>query len=246
MEEPVFSRIFFLFTTRVTADREKPVALGLMSAPRRRMSSAERRSQLIEVSRAIFAEKGVEGATVEEIAAAAKVSKPVIYEHFGGKEGLYAVVVDREMAALLTLITSSLTTGRPRARAEQAAIAFLTYIETRSDGFQILVRDSTVGAQSGSFATLISDIASEVENIFVAEFAARGFDPKMAPMYSQMLVGMVALTGQWWLDTRWPSRDVVAAHLVNLAWNGLSSLESKPEMSSSKKLNKDKKVTKKK
>ena len=246
MEEPVFSRIFFLFTTRVTADREKPVALGLMSAPRRRMSSAERRSQLIEVSRAIFAEKGVEGATVEEIAAAAKVSKPVIYEHFGGKEGLYAVVVDREMAALLNLITSSLTTGRPRARAEQAAIAFLTYIETRSDGFQILVRDSTVGAQSGSFATLISDIASEVENIFVAEFAARGFDPKMAPMYSQMLVGMVALTGQWWLDTRWPSRDVVAAHLVNLAWNGLSSLESKPEMSSSKKLKKEKKVTKKK
>ncbi len=246
MEEPIFSRIFFLFTTRVTADREKPVALGLMSAPRRRMSSAERRSQLIEVSRAIFAEKGVEGATVEEIAAAAKVSKPVIYEHFGGKEGLYAVVVDREMAALLNLITSSLTTGRPRARAEQAAIAFLTYIETRSDGFQILVRDSTVGAQSGSFATLISDIASQVENIFVAEFAARGFDPKMAPMYSQMLVGMVALTGQWWLDTRWPSRDVVAAHLVNLAWNGLSSLESKPEMSSSKKLNKDKKVTKKK
>ena len=187
-----------------------------------------------------------EGATVEEIAAAAKVSKPVIYEHFGGKEGLYAVVVDREMAALLNLITSSLTTGRPRARAEQAAIAFLTYIETRSDGFQILVRDSTVGAQSGSFATLISDIASQVENIFVAEFAARGFDPKMAPMYSQMLVGMVALTGQWWLDTRWPSRDVVAAHLVNLAWNGLSSLESKPEMSSSKKLKKEKKVTKKK
>jgi hypothetical protein len=61
-----------------------------------------------------------------------------------------------------------------------------------------------------------------------------------------MLVGMVALTGQWWLDTRWPSRDVVAAHLVNLAWNGLSSLESKPEMSSSKKLKKEKKVTKKK
>ncbi len=246
MEEPVFSRIFFLITTRVIAYRLKPVALGLMSAPRRRMSSAERRSQLIEVSRAIFAEKGVEGATVEEIAAAAKVSKPVIYEHFGGKEGLYAVVVDREMAALLSLITSSLTTGRPRARAEQAAIAFLTYIETRSDGFQILVRDSTVGAQSGSFATLISDIASQVEDIFVAEFAARGFDPKMAPMYSQMLVGMVALTGQWWLDTRWPTRDVVAAHLVNLAWNGLSSLESKPKMSSESKPIKDKKVAKKK
>jgi hypothetical protein len=47
-----------------------------------------------------------------------------------------------------------------------------------------------------------------------------------------MLVGMVALTGQWWLDSRWPSRDVVAAHIVNLAWNGLSSLESRPQMAS--------------
>ena len=168
MEEPVFSRIFFLFTTRVTADREKPVALGLMSAPRRRMSSTERRSQLIEVSRAIFAEKGVEGATVEEIAAAAKVSKPVIYEHFGGKEGLYAVVVDREMAALLNLITSSLTTGRPRARAEQAAIAFLTYIETRSDGFQILVRDSTVGAQHEAVTSHLPEIAPKAHPVLQA------------------------------------------------------------------------------
>jgi hypothetical protein len=47
-------------------------------------------------------------------------------------------------------------------------------------------------------------------------------------MYAQMLVGMVALTGQWWLDVRKPKRDEVAAHLVNLAWNGLASLESKP------------------
>jgi hypothetical protein len=54
------------------------------------------------------------------------------------------------------------------------------------------------------------------------------------------------LTGQWWLDTRWPSRDVVAAHLVNLAWNGLSSLESKPEMSSASKSSKSKKDVKKK
>ena len=47
-------------------------------------------------------------------------------------------------------------------------------------------------------------------------------------MYSQMLVGMVALTGQWWLDVRRPSKAEVAAHMVNLAWNGLSGLEPKP------------------
>ena len=49
-------------------------------------------------------------------------------------------------------------------------------------------------------------------------------------MYSQMLVGMIALTGQWWLDARKPKKSEVAAHLVNLAWNGLSHLDPKPRL----------------
>jgi AcrR family transcriptional regulator len=130
------------------------------------MTSAQRRAQLIEVGLALFAEKGIEGTSVEEIAASAGVSKPLIYEHFGGKEGLYAVVVDREMRALLQLISESLLQGSPRVKAENAALAFLTYIETRSDGFRILVLNSPVGGQSGSFATLLSEAASQVEHIF--------------------------------------------------------------------------------
>jgi len=69
-----------------------------------------------------------------------------------------------------------------------------------------------------------------VEHILGGEFKARGFDPKLAGLYSQALVGMVALTGQWWLDVRKPKRDEVAAHLVNLAWNGLSHLETRPHL----------------
>ncbi|GAA3112170.1 hypothetical protein GCM10020001_033640 [Nonomuraea salmonea] len=49
-------------------------------------------------------------------------------------------------------------------------------------------------------------------------------------MYAQMLVGMVALTGQWWLDVRKPGREEVAAHLVNLAWNGLTALDANPSL----------------
>jgi hypothetical protein len=49
-------------------------------------------------------------------------------------------------------------------------------------------------------------------------------------MYAQMLVGMVALTGQWWLEERKPKREEVAAHLVNLGWNGLAHLEQKPKL----------------
>ena len=60
-----------------------------------RMTGRERREQLLDVARALFAEKGYDAVSVEEIAHRANISKPVVYEHFGGKEGIYAVVVDQ-------------------------------------------------------------------------------------------------------------------------------------------------------
>ncbi len=197
-----------------------------------RMTGKERREQLLDVGRSLFAERGFEGTSVEEIAARAGVSKPVVYEHFGGKEGLYAVVVDREVQRLLDAFTNALSADSPKALLEQATLALLTYVEDQADGFRILVRESPVplSGSGGGFATIISDIASQVEYILAREFKSRGFETKLAGLYSQALVGMVALTGQWWLETRKPKRDEVAAHLVNLAWNGLSRLEAKPRL----------------
>jgi len=196
------------------------------------MTGKQRREQLLDVGRHLFAEKGFEGTSVEEIAATAEVSKPVVYEHFGGKEGLYAVVVDREIQQLLDAITGALSTQEhPRKMLEHAALALLEYIESSTDGFRILVRDSPVAQSTGTFASLISDVASQVEHILADEFKARGLEAKAAPLYAQMLVGMVALTGQFWLDHRKPKKADVAAHLVNLAWNGLSGLERRPTLS---------------
>ncbi|MDX2647395.1 TetR/AcrR family transcriptional regulator [Streptomyces sp. PA03-1a] len=199
-------------------------------ARRVRMTGKERREQLLDVGRTLFAERGFEGTSVEEIAHKAGVSKPVVYEHFGGKEGLYAVVVDREMRCLLDMVTGALTGGHPRELLEQAAFALLDYIEQYTDGFRILVRDSPVAQSTGTFASLISDIATQVEDILGMEFKQRGFDAKLAPLYAQALVGMVALTGQWWLDAQKPKKAEVAAHLVNLSWNGLSGLEPRPRL----------------
>jgi AcrR family transcriptional regulator len=215
----------------MTTSREARAPTGRpRPATRARMTGKQRREQLLDVGRKLFAEKGFEGTSVEEIAATAQVSKPVVYEHFGGKEGLYAVVVDREIQSLLDAISRSLQTGaHPRLLLEQAAIALLDYIESSTDGFRILVRDSPM-AQSTGFASLISDVANQVEHLLGAEFKARGLEPKTAPLYAQMLVGMVALTGQHWLDARKPKKAEVAAHLVNLAWNGLSGLEPRPRL----------------
>ena len=194
------------------------------------MSATQRREQLIVIGRQLFAERGFDATSIEEVAARAKVSKPVIYEHFGGKEGLYAVVVDREVRALLDRITNALTAGHPRELLEQAALALLDYIEQETDGFRVLVRESPLMSSTGNFSSVLNDLAHQAEHILGAEFKTRGFDPKLAELYSQALVGMVALTGRWWLEVRKPRKDVVASHLVNLAWNGLSHLEPKPAL----------------
>ncbi len=229
-------------------DNVTDIAAAARREPRRtpervRMTGPQRREQLLNVGRRLFAEKGFEAVSVEEIAHKAGVSKPVVYEHFGGKEGLYAVVVDREMSYLLASISDALGELDPkgeevdaRTMLERAGMALFDYIDRYPDGFRILVRDTPASSDPetsdiyirGTFAGLLVDVAARVDVLLGRQFKSYGFNPKWAPLYSQMLVGMVAQTGQWWLDVRKPKKEEVVAHLVNLAWNGLHNLEPKP------------------
>ncbi|MGY1680169.1 TetR family transcriptional regulator [Geodermatophilus sp. SYSU D01176] len=190
------------------------------------MTGAQRREQLLDVGREVFAQRGYDGTSIEELAARAEVSKPVVYEHFGGKEGLYTVVVDREMQRLLDRFASALAAGgRPRDLLERAALVLLDYIEEDTAGFRVLSRDSPVGGSPGGCASLVGEVARRVEHVLGAQFAARGHDPALAELYSQALVGMVALVGQWWLERRSPGKEEVAARLVDLAYDGLAHLQ---------------------
>src|ERR1700728_4615978 len=110
---------------------DEPVNAQPQRANRKRMTGKERRQQLLDIGRRLFAERGFEGTSIEEIAAQAGVSKPVVYEHFGGKEGLYAVVVDREVERLLTMATTLLDGEHSREKFEAAAVTLLRYIEEK-------------------------------------------------------------------------------------------------------------------
>ncbi len=200
----------------------------MSEAKRVRMSATERREQLVGVARTLFSERGFEASSVEEIAERAGVSKPVIYQHFGGKEGLYAVVVDREVTALTERIVGALDVSHPHQAAQGAADAFLAYIEEREEGFRVLLRDAPTGMGASSFASVIVDVAARAEQLLIDGFGERGFDADSAPMYARMLVGAVAMVGEWWLEVREPSREEVAAHVVNLLWNGLGRLDPNP------------------
>ena len=205
------------------------VPMASKASKRTRMSASERREQLIDVARRLFAEKGFEGASIEEIASRAKVSKPVVYEHFGGKEGLYAVIVDRELTAISSTITASLrSSGSPSIILERAALALLTYIEDSPDGFRLL--SSSTDRAARTYSTLLADVAIQVSGILASQFSDHGIDPRTAPLYAQMLVGIVSSPAWWWLENRAMSKEEAAAHMVNLAWNGLRAMEPRPEL----------------
>jgi AcrR family transcriptional regulator len=196
-----------------------------------RLSAAARRAQLVEVGRKVFAERGFDGTSVEEIAERAKVSKPIVYEHFGGKEGLYAVIVDREVEHILSRIAQAVAEGSPRERLEAAILAYLSYVEERPDGFAVLLRDTPRSKGSGSMPAVMYELADRIGDVFTDMFRRAGYDPKAAPIYAHALVGMVAFVGQWWTEARKPPpAEVVASHVAALGWMGLRHLPKKPEL----------------
>jgi AcrR family transcriptional regulator len=201
------------------------MVVNMADGTRTRLTAVERRNQLVQVGRAVFAEKGYEGTSVEEIAERAKISKPIVYEHFGGKEGLYAVIVDREMEYVIAQISDAISTGSPRDRIEGAALAFMRYVEERPDGFAVLKRDSP--ANSG-LANLLAEVAERVGNVLRSEFKRAGYDTRAAPLYAQALIGMVTFVGQWWEENSKMSAEEAASHISALAWMGLRHLPPKP------------------
>ncbi len=191
------------------------------------MTGPERRSQLLDVGRALFADRGFDGTSVEEVAARAGVTKPVVYDHFGGKDGLFVAVVDREVTDLLARFAAALDGDDPRRLLEQATLVLLSYVERSPDGFRVLVRP-TAGQQGGTpSASVLSTVAARVEHLLSARL---GHSTAFAGLYAQALVGQGSLVGQWWLAHPEHSRTEVAARLADLAWHGLSALRPDPAL----------------
>ncbi|MEZ4249978.1 MAG: TetR/AcrR family transcriptional regulator [Polyangiales bacterium] len=221
---------------RSSRSRREPAPDAVLREPVRkpkrgsRLSALERRAQLVEVGRSVFAKRGYEGTSVEEIAARAKVSKPIVYEHFGGKEGLYAVIVDREMDYVVRRIAEAIGTGTPRERVERASLAFLAYVRDDPDGFAVLSQDSPITSERGRMSSLLNDLAERVGHVFVRSLEDAGYDTKAAPIYAHGLVGMVTFVGRWWTGVRKPPIEEVAKHMSALAWMGLRHLPRKPTL----------------
>lgn len=190
-----------------------------------RLSAADRRSQLMSVARTVFSQLGYEATSIEEVARQAGVSKPIVYEHFGAKEGLYAAIVDREMESLVARVSEAIATGSSRERFEAAVRAFMTYVRDEPAGFAVLTRDSPIAQSRRGLTRVIDDLAERVTEVFASALKRAGQSPKLAPLFANALVGMVTQVGQWWAQS--PRRlpiDQVAHHLADLGWVGMRDL----------------------
>jgi AcrR family transcriptional regulator len=177
----------------------------------------------------VFAVSGYESASIEEIARQAGVSKPIVYEHFGSKEGLHAAVVDRELDTLVARVIKPISEGAPRERFEGAVLAFLAYVKDEPEGFAVLTRDSPTGHGRPGLTRVIGDTAERVGDVFAASFKSAGFNPRAAPIYANALVGMVTQVGQWWAaGGHGVSIELVAKHVAALGWMGMRHLPKDP------------------
>ena len=196
---------------------------------KQRLSGADRRVQLMDVARAVFARHGYDATSIEEIAREAGVTKPVVYEHFGSKEGIHAAVVTREMDLLVTLVSAGIAQGTPRQLFEAAVLAYLTYVDENPDGFAVLTRDGSTAHARRGMTRVIDDLADRIGDVFAAQFKHLGYSVKVAPIYTNALIGMVTQVGQWWaVEARGLPIEQVAGHVAALGWMGLRHLPKIP------------------
>jgi AcrR family transcriptional regulator len=194
---------------------------------RKRLSAADRRAQLIGVGRTVFADTGFENASLDVIAQRAGVTKPIIYEHFGGKEGLLAAVVERELDAVVKRISAAIEEGTSRERFEAAVAEFIAYSDEEPDGFALLTRETPIVGRAG-ITRVVDQLTDRVGAILRKELAAAGYDRRVAPLYASALIGMVIQAGRWWAEGRSISRDQALRHVAALGWMGLRHLPKRP------------------
>jgi AcrR family transcriptional regulator len=166
---------------------------------------------------------------MDEVAQRAGISKPIVYEHFGSKEGLYAAIVEREMEDLVRRVSDALSTGPSRRRWEGAVIAFVDYVETQPAGFEVLTREAPSGVGRRGLTRVIDQLAERVGDVLRTGFQRAGFSPELAPLYATALLGLVTQVGLWWAEGgRKVPRDEVVRQVAALGWMGLRHLPKNP------------------
>lgn len=204
----------------MTVDPAGPPARRAWAESRQRLSAADRRHQLLGVAGRLFAEHGYHGLSMEQLAEAAGVSKPVLYQHFSSKRDLYLALVRDAIAEMESQVRKALEgTEDNKARVHGSIAAYFDFIEDRR--FQLLitaeltdtaVRDEVEGAM-GRVATVIGTL--------IAEDAGLSLDS--AQFLAAAVQGLATNGARWWVERPEVDREEAVRLLSRLVWRGLGS-----------------------
>ncbi|OLT12693.1 TetR family transcriptional regulator [Pseudonocardia sp. CNS-139] len=186
---------------------------------------AERRAEMVRAAIEAVRTHGP-GASVAEIAAAAGITKPVLYRHFADRADLQQAVGREAAAMLMARMAPELDPGRPPAQMVRGVIdAFLAGIEDEPQLWRFVVHhpvERTTGAEIVDDAR--EEIARLLARIIGERLRAAGLDSGGAEAWAFGLVGMVQSAGDWWLERRTMPREAVTDYLTTLIWSGISGV----------------------
>ncbi|WP_394613754.1 TetR/AcrR family transcriptional regulator [Lentzea sp. JNUCC 0626] len=186
----------------------------------------QRRAEFVEATIAVVAKKGPD-VGMDDVAAEAGVSKPVLYRHFTDKSDLYLAVGQKATEVLMDRMGPALAAeGSIRDRITNIVDAYLSVIEENPNLYRFVVK--------GSFADrpVEKDVVAEDKNLIAATLARligdylRAFDMDSggAEPWAHALVGMVQNAGDWWLDRQTMSRANLSDYLATIIWHALDGL----------------------
>jgi AcrR family transcriptional regulator len=217
------------------------MATGSRTVQRRKAGSrgvprSVREPQILQVAGRVFAARGYHAASMEEIAAQADVTKPLVYAYFGSKESLYVAYIERSGRELLDRMRAATDPGAPPMERLRAGILeFLGFVEERRDGWQVLHSEAAArgGPLAEELASLRAGIARMIGRLLKETIAdAQGSDELAAALdgVAHAVVGAGESLANWWLAHSELPRERAAELLVALAQAGADAapLDSPP------------------
>jgi AcrR family transcriptional regulator len=196
---------------------------GTPGAPRRRMARAERERQMLDVAEQVFGERGYRATSMDEIAERCGVSKPMLYEYFGSKDGLLLACVARSQAELHE-VTQKAIAGATSARDVlwRGMVAYFSFIDSHSRSFAMLTKEPLAGRPDTADAIEAvrrqqSALISGVLTGFAADAPA-----DVVEAYTEIIIGASERLALWRTRRPGTSAEQAARYMTDFCWTGLS------------------------
>ena len=186
-----------------------------------RLPAAERREQLLMVALDVFGRKGYHETSMNDVADAAGITKPVLYQHFESKRELYLALIDEAGNRMISSFAHLGRTATGRARTEQGFLAYFQWVHDDNDSFQLLFgsgsrRDPEFSEASGRFTSMVADVIEPLINADIDSEHRRTLAHALVGLAEGVSRRLIRLGNDF-------DPKVVARQVSDLAWAGLRS-----------------------